>query len=596
MKSPTPPKRGGLLPLYGGAGASINRPSLRRAAAIAPLFLLAAAADKAPPRGEPPITPLTAQSGGPLEPERAALRLLHADLAIEVLPERAAISAIATLDLRTSMPLRRLLIDLDRNYRVSAVSIDGQPLPASGWANPEGRLAIALPHELPAGGRVRARIVYSGKPHVAVRAPWDDGFVWSGTPNGRPWIATTAQGYGCDLLWPCLDFPQGEPELVDLHITVPPGLKAPANGRLIGITPLPDGRTSWNWRARTVNPYSIALNVGPYAELKGKYRSRFGNVIPLHYWHLPGKEAEAAALFAEFAPTLDFFETVIGPFPFGDEKLGVVETPHLGMEHQTINAYGNSYAQAPEGFDWLFQHELSHEWFGNQMTAADWDHFWLHEGYGQYMQPLYGRWREGEARYMAMMAEQRLRIFNKAPLVSGTSRTAEQVYEDDGGGPDQDIYFKGSWVLHTLRNLIGDRPFFAATRRLVYGRPDPRPGNFRPRFATTAEFERLMEEEAGQDLGWFFAVYLHQAALPELVEKREGNRLTLAWRTGSGAPFPLPVEVEVDGGLRKLAMKGGSETIQIPAGAHVVIDPFARVLRRSPAVERYQAWQKRGQE
>jgi aminopeptidase N len=263
----------------------------------------------------------------------------------------------------------------------------------------------------------------------------------------------------------------------------------------------------------------------------------------------------------------------------------------MGMEHQTINAYGNNYAQAPEGFDWLFQHELSHEWFGNQMTAADWDDFWLHEGFGQYMQPLYGRWREGEARYAAMMAQQRLRIFNKAPLVSGTSRTSEEVYEDSKGGPGGDIYFKGAWVLHTLRNLIGDKAFFDATRRLVYGRPDPRPGNFEPRFATTPEFEKLAAEAAGRDLGWFFNIYLHEAALPELVQTREGDRLQLRWKTPNDRPFPMPVEVQVDDRVVTVSMAGNQGSLTVPAQAHVVIDPMARILRRSEAVERYQAAQ-----
>ena len=107
----------------------------------------------------------------------------------------------------------------------------------------------------------------------------------------------------------------------------------------------------------------------------------------MYYWYLPARRRRRKDLFAEFAPTLDFFESQIGPYPWGDEKLGVVETPHKGMEHQTINAYGNEYAKAPEGFDWLFHHEFAHEYFGNQLTAANWDDYWLHEGYGTYMQP-----------------------------------------------------------------------------------------------------------------------------------------------------------------------------------------------------------------
>ena len=538
--------------------------------------------------GEPPITALTQASGGPIDPERAALRLEHVDLAIEVFPETQKLQGVATLTLATSAPQRRLLIDLDKNLPVSAISLDGTPLPQSSWSNPEGRLTIALPHPIAAGSRATMRIAYGGTPHVAVRAPWDDGIVWSRTPEGKPWIATTAEGYGCDLFWPCLDFPSGEPATVDLHITVPKGLSAPSNGVLQKVDTLAGGKTVWHWKARSPNPYSVVLNIAPYVEMKGSYASRFGNVIPLHYWHLPGRESGAKGLFAEFAPTLDFFEANVGPYPWSDEKLGVVETPHLGMEHQTINAYGNNYAKDATGFDWLFQHELAHEWFGNQMSAANWDDYWLHEGYGQYMQPLYGRWREGEARYAVMMEKFRNQIENKAPIVSGRIMTEEEVYEAEKGGPGGDIYVKGAWVLHTLRNTIGDKAFWEVTRRLVYGRPDPKPGNFQPRFATTPEYVAIVNQVTGKDMTWFFQVYLREAALPELLQTREGGRLTLRWKTPKDKPFPLPVEVQIDDHVEKVAMTGGTGSIAVPADAHVVVDPASRILKRSTAVEAMQ--------
>ncbi|WP_294079706.1 M1 family metallopeptidase [Sphingomonas sp.] len=535
-------------------------------------------------KGLPPITALTARSGGEIDAERAALRLEQADLDIRVDPARKFLSGIATLQVTTAIRQTRLLIDLDRNYTVSAISIDGTALKPGAWSNPEGRLAISLPRPIAADGRATVRITYAGKPHEAVNAPWDDGIVWSEW-EGKPWVATTAQGYGCDLFWPCLDFPAGEVGRVRLNIAAPPGVQAIANGVFRGQTPLADGWSRWSWDARNINPYLVAINIGPYRELSADYASRFGNKVPMHLWYLTGKDRQAKGLFAEFAPTLDFFEAMIGPFPFASEKLGVVETPHMGMEHQTVNAYGNNYRKDETGFDWLFQHELAHEWFGNQMTAANWDDFWLHEGYAQYMQPLYGQWREGEARYAAMMAQQRRNILNLKPLVSGRVRTSEDVYQAEQGGPGQDIYYKGAWVLHTLRYLIGDAAFFDATRRLVYGRPDPRPGNFTPRFASTPEFERLMTEAAGRDLTWFFNVYLHQAALPDLVQTRTGDRLTLEWRAPGGAPFPMPIDIAVDGRTQRLAMTDGRDSVSVPADAHVVIDPMARVLRRSEAVE-----------
>jgi aminopeptidase N len=556
--------------------------------AASAIALLAAA--PLPKKGEPAITAQTQRSGGVLTPEQTALQFDSADLAFEVLPQTESLNGVATLVFTAKALLNRLPIDLDRNLPVSAIAIDGDPLAPSAWSNPEGRLTITLPKPVAAGGKVTAKITYGGTPHIAVRAPWDDGMVWSKTPDGRTWFATTAEGYGCDLFWPCLDFPTGEPALVTLHITVPKGLKAPSNGVLLGVDTLPDGRTTWNWRAKHPNTYGIALNVGPYEEISGTYRSRYGNSIPMFYWYLPGEKAQAEKLFAEFAPTLDFFESMIGPYPFGDEKLGVVETPHKGMEHQTINAYGNDYAKAPEGFDWLFQHEFAHEWFGNQLTAANWDDYWLHEGYGTYMQPLYGQWREGRARYASILQTERASIMNLKPITQQRITTEEEVYELTKGGAGQDIYYKGSWMLHTLRGLIGDKAFFDVTRLAVYGRPDPKPGNFMPRFGSTKDYEGLVRKVTGEDYAWFFDVYLRQAALPDLIQTRTADTLSLAWKVPGSGAFPLPVEVQIDGKTRTLPMTGGKTRIAVPATAHVVIDPDALVLRREVAIEDVATW------
>jgi aminopeptidase N len=566
------------------------RPSLLLAGSGIAL-IAAAPAHKLPGKGEPPITALTQRSGGPIDPDEAKEAFTHADLRFVVRPADEAIDGVATLTFTAKAAMTRLVVDLDRNLGPRAVAIDGRTLPRSAWRNPEGRLTIDLPRPVAPGSVVTARITYGGQPHIAEHAPWDDGAVWAKTPDGRTWFATTDEGYGCDLFWPCLDFPTGEPGSVDLHITVPKGLKAPSNGVLTGVDTLPDGRTTWNWHVEHPNTYAIALNVAPYEVLHATYHSQYGNDIPMYYWYLSGEEEKAKQLFAEFAPTLDFYESVIGPYPFGAEKMGVVETPYLGMEHQTINGYGNGYKKTPSGFDEIFQHEFGHEWFGNQLTAANWDDYWLHEGFEEYMQPLYGLWREGRARYDAMMLDQRNRIENKVPIVRGRVITEEEVYEPTKGGPGQDIYYKGAWVLHTLRNLIGDKDFYAATRLEVYGRTDPRPGNFAPRYGSTNEFVANVDRVTGKDYAWFFNVYLRRAALPRLIERRQGDQLTLRWQTPDDLPFPMPIDVQVDGSVHSVAMADGSATLTVPARAHIVIDPDAKVLRYSQAVADYQAWQ-----
>jgi aminopeptidase N len=351
-----------------------------------------------------------------------------------------------------------------------------------------------------------------------------------------------------------------------------------------------DGTKTWSWSIANPNIYAGMINVGPYEEVTATYRSRFGNSFPMTYWHLRSDDpAKVARLFAEFAPMLDFFESTIGPYPFGDSKMGVVETPYLGMEHQTINAYGNEYRIDARGYDWLLQHEFAHEWFANQLTNRNADDMWLHEGIGSYMQPLYARFLHGERYMQSELQNQRAGLVNAFPVVSGTDRTVNQVY---GGseGPGGDIYSKGSLVAHTLRMTLGDEDFYEVIRRLVYGRPDPRPGNFTPRLSSTREMNAIVNQVTGEDYDWFFEAYLYQAALPVLTQTRDGDRLTLAWTVGGNGDFPMPVEIEVNGRFQTVPMPDGRATISVPADALILIDPQNKLLRQLDLIDDLNAY------
>ena len=536
---------------------------------------------------EPPLGRQAASSGGERVPEQAALAFEKADLQFRVEPAKRSLAGDAALTFRALAPVPRVILDLDPRYRIEAVEQDGQPLPPSAWRNPEGRMTVDLPQPLAKGMATTLRIRYAGKPHVAKRAPWDGGFVWSKAPTGEPWFATAVQGEGCDLLWPCIDHPMGEPAELVQHVTVPAPLVAAGNGVAEGMEEK-DGWRTYRWRSKSPNTYAVALNVGPYELLEGNYKSRYGNLIPLRFWHLRGNADKARGLFAEFPLMLDFFEEVIGPYPFADEKMGVVETPHLGMEHQTINAYGNDYRKDENGYDWLLQHEFAHEWFGNQLTNTDWSDMWLHEGFGTYMQPLYLQWLRGDMEYMAALMKQRATLTNTYPVAPPGPLTEKQVYEA-GKGPGLDMYYKGSLMLHTLRGLIGDKAFFAATRRLVYGVDEPRPGNFKPRYGTTRDFTDAVKHFTGRDHDWFFDVYLRSARLPELQATRDGGSLQLRWKTEGDKPFPMPVQVRVGNRVLDVPMRQGQGSVRLPEGMSYTLDPHSKVLRAQPQIEAFQA-------
>ncbi|HEV7353559.1 MAG TPA: M1 family metallopeptidase [Brevundimonas sp.] len=559
------------------------------ASAVAALLLAsagAAAGQDAPARAS---TAFTLETDNPRSPEQEAVRFDRADLTFHVRPESRSLDGVAVLDFTVLSPVQRLSVELDTLYAISGIQLDGEALSPDRWANPEGRLTIEVPAGLAAGATPRLTIRYGGQPRTAPRAPWDGGFVWATAPTGEPWIGSAMQLHGCDLLWPCIDNSNAEPGVVDLHVVVPETLVAPGNGIFQGVRDNGDGTRTWSWRTERPNIYAININVGPYAEVSAPYVSRFGNTIPMHFWHLRSDDpAKVARLFAEFPRMLDFFESTIGPYPFGHEKMGVVETPYLGMEHQTINAYGNGYRLDGRGYDTLLQHEFAHEWFANQLTNRNADDMWLHEGLGSYMQPLYARFLHGERYMQAELAAQRGGLANRFPVVSRSPRTVNQVY-NRVDGPGGDIYSKGSLIAHTLRMTIGDEAFFEVLRRLVYGRPDPRPGNFEPQLASTADMNAIVNAVTGQDYDWFFDAYLYQAALPVLHQTREGDRLTLSWTAAGGGDFPMPVEIEVDGALIAVAMPGGRATVEVPAGATLLVDPENKVLRQLDFIDDWNA-------
>ena len=559
---------------------------MKKLSLLCSCLLLTACATRAP-------SSYTLNSGAQRTPEQLAVVFEHADLRLRVDPAQRSIVGDARLTFLASTPIARFSLDLDRNLPVDAIEVDGKRLAPQDYANPDGRLDMTLPATVAAGQRTTIRVQYHGVPHVAVKAPWDGGMVWSSTADGSPWVASAVQGEGCDLLWPCIDHPMGKAQLVDQHIEVPSPLVAAGNGVALGMDER-DGRRTWHWRAKHPSTYGIALNIAPYRTLTGEYASRYGNRIPLQFWYLPESEAKARKLFEELPPMLDFFESVIGPYPFGDEKVGIAETPHKGMEHQTINAYGNKYAKTSYGYDDLLQHEFAHEWFGNQLTNSNWDDMWLHEGFGTYMQPLYMQYLRGDQEYFASLQQMRAGIVNKAAMVSGKPKTEEEVYDIKKGGPGGDIYTKGALVLHTLRGLIGDEAFFRAVRLLVYGTEQPLPGQFQPRYGSTSEFMAIVNKVTGGNYDWFFQVYLYQAALPELITERDGGQLRLSWKVPGGGAFPMPVEVRVGDRVEKVAMVGGSGQLTVAKGATVTLDPHSRVLRRAEHIEEFQKF-KEGQ-
>ena len=520
-----------------------------------------------------PLHPQTALSSGILSEHQALFDVQHYSLKIDVDPERKFIDGIVVMQAVALATLPLVELDLDPRFEVLTASIDDQPVSFRS----EGGKLILLGNAVPVNKEFTTAVFYRGRPYEAENPPWDGGFVWSETESGEHWIATAVQGRGCDLYWPCKDHISDKPELgADMLITVPSSLTAVMNGVLLSQTSVGD-RTTYHWSTQNpISAYHLAINIGPFK----KYEIQHSNVltenpIPVVFYHVTNDMDKIERLIKDdFIAQLEFFERTLGPYPWGDEKIGIVEIPYLGMEHQTMNGYGNGYELDPHGFDWLMQHEFSHEWFGNLMTQAGSEDFWLHEGFANYMQPVYAQQVIGDAGYWSYMWDFYDDLANCKPVVP--SETVSMDYFDSN-----DAYFKGSWTLHTLRGLIGEEAFWSSVRRLIYDTADPWSLSYpiQPMRRSNADFLRITSEEYGEDLSWFFDMYLGQAAIPLLVQDRNEEGVSFSWPHNPAANFSIPILVTQNGHATEYSVPSTGERFPLAEDALLQVDPRVTLFR-----------------
>lgn len=526
------------------------------------------------------------ETGGPLMAEQAAFDVLTYDVSVKVDPKNKWISGTTVMTAKIVVPTNVIVLNLDTPFKVDRVfgeSSEKDRQAGLRYEHRDGKIWIYFPRLRQTGEAFETIITYSGKPRVAPRPPWVGGFMWERTPGGADWVSVALQNDGADLYFPVKDHPSDKADEASMRITVPDPLVAAGPGKLVETTKNRDGTSTFHWRMTNPIPnYSIVFNAAPYRVLKDQMRSITGDTIPIEFYILPESYDNGPKLIAETKKYVAFFEKYNGPFPFRSQKLGIVETPHLGMEHSTLIAYGNKFRYNSDGYDWLMLHELGHEWWANLVTARDWKDFWIHEGIQSFMDTLYLEHIGKKDAYFTAMRQRAAGTRNMQPVAPREPKFAFEVYlaAPDYTASDGDIYGKGAVVLHTLRYLIGDDAFFRTLRRMAYPTPamERITDGRQTRLVDTDDLLAIAERESGMKLDWFFEVYLRQPKLPKLVTKTESNVLELSWETPNGLPFPMPVDVEIGGRTQRVEIRGGKASVEF-TGAMPVIDPKGWVLR-----------------
>ena len=393
---------------------------------------------------------------GSITPERIWWDLTYYHLEVNVDPDKKFISGKNTIKYKVLTSNKSLQIDLQAPLKITKVTQNGKKLKVISEGNAH---FIQLKKKQKKGKTNSVIVHYQGKPRAAKRAPWDGGFSWKKDKNGNHFIASSCQGLGASVWWPCKDHMYDEPQLgMDLSVTVPQNLMDVSNGRLASVILNDDGTRTFNWKVTNpINNYGVNINIADYAKFSEIYEGEKGK-LDMDYYVLSYNLEKAKEHFKDARKMMEAFEYWFGPYPFYEDGYKLVEVPYLGMEHQSSITYGNKYMKGYLGrdlsstgqglkWDFIIIHESGHEWFANNITYKDIADMWIHEGFTNYSENLFIEFHEGKAAGHEYIIGCRQNIKNDRPIIGD--------YDVNKEG-SSDMYYKGANMLHTIRQLVSD--------------------------------------------------------------------------------------------------------------------------------------------
>ncbi len=505
-----------------------------------------------------------------------------------------AIEGLATIDVQfssagiTILPLDLVGLSQDRQTgmtvagvwianglagpTVTAARVDAPEcgLPTS-FEHDGNRLRIVLPNPTTAGQRSFVTVAYAGTAatglEIGSTKHGERSFFSENWPNrARHWL-------------PTIDHPYDKARS-QMVVTAPSHYQVVSNGLLIEESDLGNGIRMTHWRQS--GPIATWLNVLGVAHFAVQHLGDFRGK-PVQTWVYP-QDREAG--FHDFAvPThavLAYYSEHIGPYAY--EKLANIQSNSVGggMESASAIFYGDEAVTGQRSVRWrnVIIHEIAHHWFGNAVTESDWDDVWLSEGFATYFTLLFREHAYGREDFLSGLRDSRdqvYRYYEKNP----DYRVVHDELDDMSKVTTGMQYQKGAWTLHMLRDLVGSETFWEGIRG-YYGR-------YYNGSASTADFQRVMEEVSGMELDWFFDQWLRQGGVPMIAGSwsHSGGALRLdLHQTQPHYRFRLPLEVQLhfdDGSAQRetILMSGDVEQFTFATArppSAVVLDPDTWML------------------
>lgn len=492
---------------------------------------------------------------GSITPERAWWDLLHYRLDIEVSPEAKSINGSNVVTFRVIDEASKMQIDLQEPLKISRVVHNDAEI---GFEREGNVYWLTFPEPLKKDAEEAIEIFYGGNPVESTNPPWEGGFTWTEDDKGNPFIATSCQGIGASIWWPCKDIGYDEPDNgMNISVTVPESLTAVSNGRLERTHSRREGTKTFDWVViNPINNYCINVNIGDYVNFTETYQGEAGE-LTMDYWVLSHQRETAERHFKEAPRTIAAFEHWFGPYPFYEDSYKLVVVPYLGMEHQSSVTYGNGFVNGYRGsdlsgtgvgmkFDFIIVHETGHEWFGNNISMNDVADMWIHESFTNYSENLFVEYHFSEKEAQDYVIGCRRNVRNRSPIIG--------IYgvHNEGSG---DMYYKGGNMLHSIRHVIQDDEKW---REILRGLNS----TFRHKTVGTADIENYISEQSGIDFKLFFDQYLRGTLIPELNWSIEGNSLVYRYANVVDG-FNFPVDVSINGQTHRITPTTEDQTMTL---------------------------------
>ncbi len=363
---------------------------------------------------------------------------------------------------------------------VTSVTRNNRALP---FEQHDGRLHITLDQPASQHAPTTLQVHYEGAPPFGLEFAPERDEIYA--------VFSTSQ-------WmPSVDSPDERATLA-LSLTLPPGLNAAGTGRALPPHTLPDGRVEHRWMLASPMPaYVYGFAAGRYQRATVAYGKN-----ALHLLSVDRSPEQLEKIFARTGDMLDFFAHMAGLPYHGDYSQALVART-IGQEMAGLSvmseAYGAEVLDDPDQIA-LVAHEAAHQWWGNRVTCAGWEHFWLNEGFANFMTAAYLQHAQGEAAYQAKVKAWRERV--QSLRAKGADHPL--VYPDWNAPTADDravVYQKGAYVLHLLRVQVGEDAFWRGIRAYTQMNDG--------RSVVTGDFQRAMEQAAGRSLQPFFSEWIY---------------------------------------------------------------------------------------